>query len=102
MMWLILCIIINHRTGGDLIRVLLVGGAILLFMAWINPSKAGEIVARDAMGRTLGRSVTDTRGNTVFYDAMGRTTGRAVTSGNTTTLSDPMGRQTGTVTTKRR
>jgi len=27
---------------------------------------------RDANGRTLGRSSTDSRGNTTFYDAMGR------------------------------
>jgi uncharacterized protein RhaS with RHS repeats len=49
------------------------------------------------MGRTTGRSVTDTRGNTTFYDPMDRQTGRSVTSGGTTTVYDPMGRQTGTI-----
>jgi hypothetical protein len=31
---------------------------------------------RGANGRTLGRSSTDTRGNTTYYDSMGRNTGR--------------------------
>ena len=52
---------------------------------------------QDSMGRTTGRSVTDTRGNTTFYDPMDRQTGRSVTSGGTTTVYDPMGRQTGTI-----
>ena len=52
---------------------------------------------QDLMGRTTGRSVTDTRGNTTFYDPMDRQTGRSVTSGGTTTVYDPMGRQTGTI-----
>jgi hypothetical protein len=53
---------------------------------------------KDASGRTLGRSVTDSRGNTTFYDAMGRNTGRSVTrGGGTTTVYDQMGRQTGTI-----
>ena len=52
---------------------------------------------RDANGREVGRSVTDTRGNTTFYDAMGRNTGRSVTNGGTTTVYDRMGRQTGTI-----
>ena len=70
------------------------------------------------MGRNVGRSVTDTRGNTTFYDSMGRNTGRSATDsrGNTTfydlvrsqhraleyqwqrtTIYDSMGRQTGTI-----
>jgi hypothetical protein len=49
------------------------------------------------MGRNTGRSVTDSRGNTTFYDAMGRNTGRSVTNGNTTTVYDQMGLQTGTI-----
>jgi len=52
---------------------------------------------RDTSGRTIGRSVTDTKGNTTFYDSMGRNTGRSVTSGGTTTVYDRMGRQTGTI-----
>jgi hypothetical protein len=52
---------------------------------------------RDANGREVGRSVTDTRGNTTFYDAMGRNTGRSVTNDGTTTVYDRMGRQTGTI-----
>ena len=53
---------------------------------------------KDANGRTLGRSSTDTRGNTTFYDSFGRNTGRLVTDqrGNVTAY-DNMGRQTGTI-----
>ena len=49
------------------------------------------------MGRTTGRSVTDTKGNSTFYDAMGRNTGRSTTNGNTTTTYDNFGRRTGTI-----
>jgi hypothetical protein len=55
-----------------------------------------------ADGRVSGRSVTDTKGNTIYYDSMGRNTGRSTTSNGTTTTYDPMGRQTGTVTSKGR
>jgi hypothetical protein len=55
---------------------------------------------KDANGRTLGRSSTDTRGNTTYYDSMGRNTGRSSTSSNgTTTIYDSSGRKTGTITT---
>jgi hypothetical protein len=50
-----------------------------------------------ADGREVGRSVTDSRGNTVYFDNMARTTGRSVTHDNTTTVFDNMGRQTGVV-----
>ena len=52
---------------------------------------------KDANGREVGRSTTDSRGNTTYYDAIGRNTGRSVTSGGTTTVYDRMGRQTGTI-----
>ena len=52
---------------------------------------------KDANGRTLGRSVTDTKGNTTFYNSMGRNTGRSVTNGNTTTVYDNFGRRTGSI-----
>jgi len=53
---------------------------------------------RDASGRTMGRSVTDTSGRTNYYDSMGRTTGRSATdSRGNTTVYDNMGRQTGTI-----
>jgi YD repeat-containing protein len=70
--------------------------ALLAFLA-SDAAMAQQQTFRDANGRTLGRSVTDSRGNTVFYDAMGRTTGRSVTNGGTTTTHDQMGRQTGTI-----
>ena len=68
---------------------------------------------KDGNGRTLGRSVTDTRpspppppppppppqplGNTTYYNSMGRNTGRSVTNGNTTTVYDNFGRRTGSI-----
>jgi hypothetical protein len=48
---------------------------------------------KDANGREVGRSTSDTKGNTVFYDAMGRNTGRSVTNGNSTIVYDQMGRR---------
>ena len=48
---------------------------------------------KDANGRTLCRSVTDSRGNTTFYDSFGRNTGRSTTSGNKTTTYDSFGRR---------
>jgi hypothetical protein len=51
---------------------------------------------RDSMGRTSGRAVTDSKGNSTFYNALGQQTGRSVTRGNTTTTYDQMGRQSGT------
>ena len=55
---------------------------------------------RDGNGRTLGRSSSDTKGNTIYYDNMGRNTGRSVTHGNSTTAYDQMGRETGNISTK--
>ena len=52
---------------------------------------------KDANGRTLGRSVTDSRGNTTFYDSMGRNTGRSTANGNTTTTYDNFGCRTGSI-----
>ena len=69
----------------------------LLLMTGTAMAQVQNRSYQDSMGRNTGRSVTDTRGNTVFYDAMGRTTGRSVTNGNTTTVYDSMGRRTGTI-----
>lgn len=56
---------------------------------------------QDSMGRNVGRSSTDTHGNTTFYDAMGRNQGRAATDSNGTTRTyDNMGRSTGTIRSK--
>jgi hypothetical protein len=52
---------------------------------------------QDNMGRNVGRSTTDVRGNKTYYDRMGHNTGRSETNGNTTTIYDDKGRQTGTV-----
>ena len=49
---------------------------------------------QDSMGRNVGRSSTDMRGNTTYYDAMGRNTGRSVNGNNGTTYYDNMGRLT--------
>jgi YD repeat-containing protein len=55
----------------------------------------GNTTSYDAMGRNTGRSVTDSRGNTTFYDSFGRNTGRSTTNGNKTTTYDSFGRRTG-------
>ena len=52
---------------------------------------------KDANGREVGRSTSDTKGNTVFFDAMGRNTERSVTNGNSAIVYDQMGRQTVTI-----
>ena len=57
----------------------------------------GNTTVYDAMGRNTGRSVTDSRGNTTFYDSMGRNSGRSVTNGTTTTTYDNFGRRTGSI-----
>ena len=57
----------------------------------------GNTTYYDSMGRTTGRSVTDTRGNMTFYDSFGRNTGRSTTNGNTTTIYDSFGRRTGSI-----
>jgi YD repeat-containing protein len=57
----------------------------------------GNTTFYDSMGRNTGRSVTDSRGNTAFYDSMGRNTGRSTTNGNTTTTYDNFGRRTGSI-----
>ena len=54
---------------------------------------------RNANGQTIGRSVTDTKGNSTFYNALGQQTGRSVTGSNgTVTFFDASGRQTGSAT----
>jgi hypothetical protein len=53
---------------------------------------------RDANGRSMGRSVTDTRGNTNFYNDRGQTTGRSSTdSRGNTTIYNERGQQTGRI-----
>jgi hypothetical protein len=78
-------------TTGLAIVLALSGGA--------AAAQQQQFIARDNMGRTLGRAVTDSKGNTTFYNALGQNTGRSTTNSNgTTTTYDNMGRQTGTVT----
>ena len=68
----------------------------LLALLASDAAMAQQQTFKDANGRTLGRSVTDSRGNTTFYDSAGRNTGRAVTdSRGNTTFYDAMGRNTG-------
>jgi len=69
----------------------------LLLMSGTAMAQVQNRTYRDSMGRNTGRSVTDTKGNTLFYDSMGRNTGRSTTNGNTTTTSDSFGRRTGTI-----
>ena len=69
----------------------------LLLMTDVAMAQLQNRTYQDAIGRNTGRSVTDSRGNTAYYDSMGRNTGRSVTRGNTTTVYDPFGRQTGRI-----
>ena len=72
----------------------------LLALLASDAAMAQHQTFRDANGRTLGSSVTDSRGNTTYYDSMGRNTGRSVTNSNgNTTFYDEMGRTTGRSTT---
>ncbi len=84
----------------DQVSLAIVLALLLPTVALAQQSSNSIETFRDASGREIGRSVTDTRGSTTFYDAMGRTTGRSVTSGGTTTTYDQMGRQTGTIRSK--
>ena len=74
--------------------------AIVLALLVPADARAQQRTFYGADGRVSGRSVTDTKGNTIYYDNMGRNTGRSVTRGNTPTVYDKMGRQTGNITTK--
>jgi hypothetical protein len=69
----------------------------LIALLATDAALAQQRTFRDTSGRTLGRSVTDSRGNTTFYNAQGQQTGRAVTRGGSTTIYDRMGRQIGTI-----
>lgn len=82
---------------------------VLLFLIFCFPFWLAGLIAsnargqttqqtfRDASGRSVGRSVSDTHGRTNYYDSMGRTTGRSVTSNSGTTFYDAMGRNTGSM-----
>ena len=75
---------------------IVLGFAILGLVATIIEKAHARTTQRtyqESMGRNVGRSITDTRGNTTFYDSMGRQTGRSTTSNGTTTVYDQMGRQ---------
>ena len=50
---------------------------------------------KDANGRTLGRSVTDSRGQHHVLRLLGHNTGRSTTNGNATTTYNSFGRRTG-------
>jgi len=68
---------------------------LLLTLPSVALAQTKQQTVRNPNGQVVGRTVTDTRGNTTFYNPLGQTTGRAVTNNNGTTFYDPMGRQTG-------
>lgn len=80
-------------SGAGITRIIIA----LLLMTDVAMAQMQQRTYQDASGRTLGRSVTDTKGNTVFYDAFGRQTARSVTGGSSTTIYDQLGRQTGSI-----
>jgi FlaG/FlaF family flagellin (archaellin) len=57
---------------------------------------------KDTSGRSMGRSVTDTKGNTTFYNSLGQNTGRSNTQNGITTIYNERGQQTGTIRNERR
>ena len=79
------------------LALFLVGSA--LVFDWIVPvhAQTTQHTFRDANGRTMGRSVTDTRGNTTFYNERGQNTGRSSTQNGTTTIYNERGQQTGRI-----
>lgn len=83
-----------------LVALMTFGSAVIALLLMVSAAgHAVERTYRNTMGQEVGRSTTDTRGNTTFRDNMGRETGRSVTdSRGNTTVYDNMGRQTGTVT----
>ena len=66
---------------------------------FVNPAHSQTInrTYQDSMGRNVGRSSTDTRGNTTFYNERGQNTGRSSTQNGTTTIYNERGQQTGTI-----
>ena len=74
---------------------------ILMLIGSVVHAQTTQRTYQDQMGRNVGRSSTDTRGNTTFYDNMGRETSRSTTNNGTTTITDPMGRQVGTIRSNR-
>lgn len=82
---------------GPVLIIALIGGA-----ADKAFGQTQQFIARDTMGRELGRAVTDTKGNTTFYNEKGQTTGRAATSNGTTTTYNQLGQQTGTIRSNRK
>ena len=79
-----------------MIRIIL-AVVLLLVLSEASAAQTQQRTYQDSNGRNVGRSVTDSKGNTTFYDAMGRNTGRSVTHGNTTTVYDSKGHQTGVI-----
>lgn len=77
--------------------------AIAVAMANASHAQTQQRVLRDAGGRTIGTSSTDSVGNTVVRDAGGRTIGTESTdSRGNTTLRDAGGRTLGTISGGRR
>ena len=113
MLWLLLAIVLlggfigqiteRSSAGSERRWVLVVGAVILLLLSWLGPSKAQttQHTFRDASGRSMGRSVTDTRGNTTFYNSLGQNTGRSSTQNGTTTIYNRLGQQQGTIRSNR-
>ena len=76
-----------------MLKLILIAGALVAFA---GVALAQQTTLRDASGRTIGRSVTDSQGSSTLYDAAGRVQGRSSTdSQGTTTFRDASGRALG-------
>jgi hypothetical protein len=60
-------------------------------------AQTAQQTVRNPNGQVVGRTVTDSRGNTTFYNPLGQNTGRSTTNQNGTTFYNNRGQQTGTV-----
>jgi hypothetical protein len=68
----------------------------ILILASISGAQTNSTI-RDTSGRTIGRTVTDSKGNTTFYNSLGQNTGRSSTQHGITTIYNERGQQTGTI-----
>ena len=91
----------NKRFVLFLIKWLFVPMAILFILQGFVFAQTINRTYQDSMGRNVGRSSTDVRGNTTFYNERGQNTGRSSTQNGTTTIYNERGQQTGTIRSNR-
>lgn len=76
--------------------IVIIAALLLVLFSGFAHAQVEHQTFQNSLGQNVGRSVTNSRGNTVYYDRMGQNTGRSVTTGNGTTFYNSKGQQTGT------